>query len=292
MEEVWKDINGTNGNYSISNFGNVRSNPRLVKGRDNEFMLNSKILHTFLTKEGYKMTTIQVNKRSKPIYVSKVVAEHFIDNPYNLIKRKHIDGDLSNCHSQNIEYIPSNNLKIGMYNTDGKLLQIHFNIHDLSDDMNISTNHLYLAMRKKQYCRGFIFYRHLKPPEQLDASILSKYIIKRAYVDRSNKTDEFEKFCFDGLLEVLHKRCVVDLKDIFNLCDIYYLLIDKLGYKGQFIIEYESFTDSIQRYWKVCKQWIENKLKALGIDLNDSYKFQLYYNEYKNGNNAIKKLNI
>lgn len=100
--EIWKDIQGTNGLYQISNFGNVKSmrtnrliKPGIAGGQGTK--------HT-----GYRQATLSINGKTHQEYVHRLVALHFV--PYdetNLHKLRvnHKDLNKLNNHADNLEWI-------------------------------------------------------------------------------------------------------------------------------------------------------------------------------------------
>lgn len=101
-KEVWIDINER---YSISNFGNVRSNTvssfdtrgrlRLKKGKS--LSLKGNVL-------GYPVVNISGYGMRKQHKVHQLVAKFFIPNPNNLPIINHKDGNKSNNHIDNLEW--------------------------------------------------------------------------------------------------------------------------------------------------------------------------------------------
>lgn len=88
--ELWKNIAGTT--YEVSSFGRVRNK----KGR---------ILSQMVNRFGYKRLNLYINKVMKNCKVHRLVAEAFVDNPYNSNVVNHIDGDKTNNHSSNLEWV-------------------------------------------------------------------------------------------------------------------------------------------------------------------------------------------
>lgn len=85
-EEIWKDIDFTNGMYKASSKGRIRSTGK--NGTQN------KILKDLITKKGYSEVCM-CGKRYK---THRIIAQVFIPNPNNLPQVNHIDGDkLNNC---------------------------------------------------------------------------------------------------------------------------------------------------------------------------------------------------
>lgn len=100
QKEIWKTIDGYE-NYQVSNFGNVKSlNYRNTK--------KPKILKNIKMKIGYNSVTI--NK--KIFYVHRLVAIHFIENPFNKREVNHLNGIKNDNFIENLEWCtPSENMK-------------------------------------------------------------------------------------------------------------------------------------------------------------------------------------
>lgn len=99
--EIWKDIEGYEGYYQISNKGRVRSLDRLsskgvrLTGRD------MKLTHNM---QGYLIVGLTKNAKAIQFKVHRLVACAFIENPsnYNLIN--HRDEDKANNNVNNLEW--------------------------------------------------------------------------------------------------------------------------------------------------------------------------------------------
>lgn len=100
MEEIWKDIEGYEGLYQVSNLGRVRSLPRrTTKG---------KILKTFIDYAGYEIVTLCNTNKKNPsckFRVHRLVAQAFITNPNELPQVNHIDGNKLNNSAENLEWV-------------------------------------------------------------------------------------------------------------------------------------------------------------------------------------------
>lgn len=95
--EIWRDIAGYD-KYQVSNYGNVRSLDYNRTGRIKE-------LKPYFTHDGYLMITLcKEGKRSKK-RLHRLVAEAFLENPDNKPEVNHIDGDKTNNHIFNLEYV-------------------------------------------------------------------------------------------------------------------------------------------------------------------------------------------
>lgn len=94
MEE-WKTIKEYEGLYRISNLGNVS---HYTKKRG---WINKKLT---LGTTGYLKVQLWKNNKSKTVNVHRLVAEAFLDNPYNLPYINHKDEDKTNNRVSNLEW--------------------------------------------------------------------------------------------------------------------------------------------------------------------------------------------
>ena len=64
--EVWKEIDGYNQRYEVSNYGRVRSKDMVVNGRlQNCHKIKGRILKPHTDKEGYKGVVLCINQKRK-----------------------------------------------------------------------------------------------------------------------------------------------------------------------------------------------------------------------------------
>ena len=107
MEEIWKDIEGYEGIYQVSNNGRVRS-----------LLYNKiKMLKTQTYKRGYKYIALSKNGEKKKYKIHRLVAQAFIPNPNNYPQINHKDEDKSNNYINNLEWCtPKYNNNFGTRN--------------------------------------------------------------------------------------------------------------------------------------------------------------------------------
>ena len=95
MDEIWRDIEGYEGLYQISNKGNVKSlyngSERILKPRDNG--------------RGYYKIELYNDGVRKYFKLHRLVAQAFIPNPHNLPEINHRDENKKNNCVENLEWI-------------------------------------------------------------------------------------------------------------------------------------------------------------------------------------------
>lgn len=93
MKEIWKDVDGYNGDYKISNLGNVLS---LKK--------QQVVLTPRLCGQYYAVCLYDNNNKRKNHYIHKLVLVAFIPNPENKPQGNHIDGIKAHNYVSNLEW--------------------------------------------------------------------------------------------------------------------------------------------------------------------------------------------
>lgn len=120
--EIWKDIVGAEGIYKVSSHGRIKSVKRHVNSWCGGRIKNETIRKQFLDIGGYCVTGISYPNNKKTKKVHCLVAEAFIPNPYNKPNVNHKDGNKSNNHIDNLEWVtPSENMRHAFDNNMIKL---------------------------------------------------------------------------------------------------------------------------------------------------------------------------
>lgn len=101
MEEIWKDIQGYEGFYQISNLGRVRSLERIAPSGK---FVKQIIRKQLKDKDGYCIVGLNKNKSQKTHKVHRLVANAFIENTDNLPEVNHKDEDKTNNEVSNLEW--------------------------------------------------------------------------------------------------------------------------------------------------------------------------------------------
>jgi hypothetical protein len=100
--ENWKDVQGYEGLYQVSNLGRVKSLSHVnYLGR----LRQECILGNRLSDRGYHTAVLYNNGKSKSFRVHRLVANAFIENPNNKPHVNHIDGVKSNNLVSNLEWV-------------------------------------------------------------------------------------------------------------------------------------------------------------------------------------------
>ena len=99
MKEIWKDIEGYEGLYQVSNLGRVKSFPRI-----GTHARKIKIIKIMEDRIGYKFIHLSKNNKQKRKSIHRLVAETFIPNPNNYPCINHIDECKENNKVNNLEW--------------------------------------------------------------------------------------------------------------------------------------------------------------------------------------------
>ena len=103
--EVWKDIEGYEGLYQVSNFGQVKSLPRTIIYKDGrKRIFPEKILKPSKNKNDYLIVKISKNDKQESFYIHQLVAQMFLKNPQNYSCVNHKDENKQNNHVDNLEF--------------------------------------------------------------------------------------------------------------------------------------------------------------------------------------------
>lgn len=142
--EVFKEIDGFNGRYLVSNHGRVKS---LYGGKE-------RILPQYKHTGGYWFVAFSFNGKTVNKDVHRLVAECFVTNPNNYTQVNHKDENKDNSHAENLEWCtPKYNANYGnrnrklskevvQYTTSGEQLKTYQSIKDAAKAVNGSKGNI------------------------------------------------------------------------------------------------------------------------------------------------------
>lgn len=139
--EIWRDIEGFEGLYQVSNKGRVKSLARY-------HVRNDRIMKTSYDKDGYKRVCLRNNGIKIYKLIHRLVAKAFIPNPNNYPVINHKDENHSNNKVENLEWCTveyNNNYgtrngnfrrKVYQYTIDGELIAVYEKMADAAKSIH------------------------------------------------------------------------------------------------------------------------------------------------------------
>lgn len=94
MEEIWKKIEGYDGDYLISNLGRVKS----------YYNNKESILKQSIDRRGYYRVSLSKNSIKKTFSIHRLVSTAFIENKDNKLTVNHLDGIKTNNQVTNLQW--------------------------------------------------------------------------------------------------------------------------------------------------------------------------------------------
>tara|TARA_R110002153_G_scaffold151656_1_gene303054 strand:- start:310 stop:798 length:489 start_codon:yes stop_codon:yes gene_type:complete len=152
--DIFKDIEGYEGLYQISNTGKVKS------------MKSGKILKNIAARDGYDRICLCGNGK-RMVLIHRLIAEHFISNPMSKQCVNHINGiktdnSIDNLewvtHSENLIHAYANNLNkkprpVARYDKDGVLVSVYKSARDAERD-GFSNQNIAKCCKGKRHTHG------------------------------------------------------------------------------------------------------------------------------------------
>ena len=116
-KEIWKDIEGYEGLYQVSNLGNVkrlhREQDYHVQGSDIPRTHHFQDMMLRVYRDYYAYPRVWLRKDGKNLLKSLpiLVAKHFVPNPENLHNVVHKDYDVNNNAASNLKWVNATELR-------------------------------------------------------------------------------------------------------------------------------------------------------------------------------------
>lgn len=178
QEEIWKDIEGYEGLYQVSNMGRVKS---LGNGGTNQHKGKETIMKQQLSRRYLSLILVK-NKEKKRFRVHRLVAQAFIPNPDNLPQVNHKNEIKTDNRVENLEFCDAiynhnygtinkriseaqinhkkKSIPIYQFTIDGKFVKEWPSIHEINRVLGFHRGHISdCCKRKPKYktAYGFIW---------------------------------------------------------------------------------------------------------------------------------------
>lgn len=161
MKEIFKDIDGTGGQYQVSNLGRVKSLKHSKRNREDI------ILKPIVDHKGYYYINIYINGKHSTPRIHRLVAKAFIPNLENKPQINHIDGDKSNNSINNLEWVTNQENQIHAYKIGlkpvkavaqfdklGNFIKLWDSSTEASKSLNIDLSHIGQCCKHKRATAG------------------------------------------------------------------------------------------------------------------------------------------
>ena len=109
--EVWKDIEGYEGIYQVSNLGRLRSldryytKPQPRNGVPTRYFKKGQIVKTFAGRNGYIGAVLKFERKQKNFMMHRLVAKAFVQGYFDGADVNHKDCDRANNRADNLEWV-------------------------------------------------------------------------------------------------------------------------------------------------------------------------------------------
>ena len=103
--EIWKDIEGYEGLYQASSYGNVKRVRTETRDKKNRIRIkNEVLLKPYLNNKDRELVGLSKDGKVKKYLLYRLIAITFIPNPANKKTVNHINGNHKDNHKNNLEW--------------------------------------------------------------------------------------------------------------------------------------------------------------------------------------------
>jgi hypothetical protein len=170
--EKWLDVKGYEDLYKVSSNGLIKRKSCIIINKN---AVKCKYKERSISPEnvkGYLRCTLSKNNIQKKIFVHRLVAENFIDNPHKKRCVNHIDGNKLNNSISNLEWVTHSENEIHSYNVLNKknhnrklsqedvddirancLIGVNGNVSFFCKKYNVSRYCIYDILKNKNYVK-------------------------------------------------------------------------------------------------------------------------------------------
>ena len=176
MTEEWRDIEGYEGAYQVSNLGNVKT---LSWHQTGEQRLLKQVTHY----KGYKEARLSKNGKMKTFFVHRLVCKAFIPNPNNYSEINHKDENKLNNRADNLEWCdrkyninygtakqrihnkmvnnPKRSKRVGQYDLEGNLIAMFDSVREVERRLGFCNGDISrCCVGKSRHSHGYLW-RHI-----------------------------------------------------------------------------------------------------------------------------------
>jgi len=154
MGEVWKDIEGYDGYYKVSNEGNVKSLDRIVLGnRGSKCRRVGRPMKLRVEKNGYVRVALSSDGKNIKFSVHRLVGIAFLDNKKGLPEINHIDGNKENNNVENLEWCSSRDNQLHAFASGLQRKRLGSELHQtkITEDNVRDIRNMWGSGKHKQY---------------------------------------------------------------------------------------------------------------------------------------------
>ena len=173
---LWKEIEGYEGQYLVSDEGQIFSLPRVVSNGKGDYVREGRIIKQGLRgKNGlmYAFVGLTANAVTKRVAVHRLVAKAFVENPNNYDVVNHLDHNPLNNRADNLEWCTQqynneygHNKPVAQYDTEGNKLAEYKNITTASQMTGVNRRAINNCLTEWSKTAGGYVWKYSKEKER------------------------------------------------------------------------------------------------------------------------------